>query len=124
NGTLDGNADNNNWWNWNGSKDYGWKEGMPNQKLAREALHQLMYKEVDPKQRIFGDGHWLRPNMLQPYNCKNVLIANVKMVNSPMWFMNPVLCENVIIDDVKVVSLGPNNDGCDPESCKNVLIKN
>src|SRR5690606_35168704 len=83
-----------------------------------------MYKEVDPKQRIFGDGHWLRPNMLQPYNCKNVLIANVKMVNSPMWFMNPVLCENVIIDDVKVVSLGPNNDGCDPESCKNVLIKN
>lgn len=124
NGTLDGNADNNNWWNWNGSKDYGWKEGMPNQKQAREALHQLMYKEVDPKERIFGDGHWLRPNMLQPYNCKNVLIADVKMVNSPMWFMNPVLCENVIIDGVKVVSLGPNNDGCDPESCKNVLIKN
>ena len=123
NGLLDGNADNQNWWNWNGSKTYGWKEGMPNQRAARAALHDMMHREIDPRKRVFGDGHWLRPNMLQPYNCKNVLISGVKMVNSPMWFMNPVLCENVIVDRVRVQSHGPNNDGCDPESCKNVLIK-
>ncbi len=28
-GTLDGNANNTAWWNWNGKKSYGWKEGMP-----------------------------------------------------------------------------------------------
>ncbi len=123
NGILDGNADNENWWNWNGSKSYGWKEGMPKQTPARNALHEMMHKEIDPRKRVFGDGHYLRPNLIQPYNCKNIRIADVKMVNSPMWFINPVLCENVIVEKVRIVSHGPNNDGCDPESCKNVLIK-
>jgi len=123
NGILDGNADKENWWNWNGSKAHGWKEGMPKQTPARNALHGMMHKEIDPRKRIFGDGHYLRPNLIQPYNCKNVRIADVKMVNSPMWFINPVLCENVIVEKVRIVSHGPNNDGCDPESCKNVLIK-
>ncbi len=37
--------------------------------------------------------------------------------------MNPVLCENVTIEKVNVRAKGPNTDGCDPEACKNVLIK-
>jgi polygalacturonase len=41
-----------------------------------------------------------------------------------MWFLNPVLCHNVSIIGVTVEGLGPNNDGCDPESCSDVLIKN
>ncbi len=123
NGVLDGNADNNNWWNWNGAKRFGWKEGMPKQTPARDALHELMRKKADPKTRVFGDGYYLRPNMLQPYRCKNIRIADVKLINSPMWFINPVLCENVTVEKVNIVSHGPNNDGCDPESCKNVLIR-
>jgi len=123
NGTLDGNSDNEHWWNWNGSKTYGWKEGMPKQTPARNALHEMMHKQVDPRKRVFGDGHYLRPNMFQPYNCKNILVSGVKMINSPMWFMNPVLSENITIEKVRVAAHGPNTDGCDPESCKNVLIK-
>lgn len=123
NGILDGNADNENWWNWNGSKKYGWQEGMPKQTPARNALHEMMHKQIDPRQRIFGEGHYLRPNFFQPYNCRNVRIADVQLVNSPMWFLNPVLCENVIVEKIRIVSHGPNNDGCDPESCKNVLIR-
>ncbi|MEO6730234.1 MAG: glycoside hydrolase family 28 protein [Ferruginibacter sp.] len=123
NGILDGNADNQNWWNWNGAKRFGWKEGMPKQTPARDALHELMRKKADPRKRIFGDGHYLRPNLIQPYHCKNIRIADVRMINSPMWFINPVLCENVTVEKVTIVSHGPNNDGCDPESCKNVLIK-
>ena len=122
-GIIDGNADNSNWWSWKGSKDHGWKEGMPHQASARDALHEMMHQKKDPKTRVFGDGHYLRPNLIQPYNCKNVRIAEVKLVNSPMWFINPVLCENVIVEKVRIISHGPNNDGCDPESCKNVLIK-
>ena len=41
-----------------------------------------------------------------------------------MWFINPVLCENVTVIGVTVEGLGPNNDGCNPESSKDVLIKN
>lgn len=50
-------------------------------------------------------------------------MADVLVKNSPMWNLNPVLCENVLIERVKVISHGPNNDGCDPEACKNVWIK-
>jgi polygalacturonase len=41
-----------------------------------------------------------------------------------MWFLNPVLCKNISIVGVTTEGLGPNNDGCDPESCADVLIKN
>ena len=122
-GILNGNADNENWWSWKGQPAHGWKEGMPEQGPDRLALHELMRLETDPRTRVFGDGHYLRPNLVQPYNCKNVLISGVKMINSPMWFINPVLCENVTVEGVTVASHGPNNDGCDPESCRNVLIK-
>jgi polygalacturonase len=41
-----------------------------------------------------------------------------------MFEVNPVLCTNVTVRGIKVVSHGPNNDGCDPDSCSDVLIEN
>jgi len=122
-GILDGNADLDNWWWWCGARKFGWNESRGEQKPARAVLHRLMHEEVNPRLRVFGDGHYLRPNFVQPYLCKNVLIEDVKLINAPMWNLNPVLCENVTIERVSVVTHGPNNDGCDPEACKNVLIK-
>jgi polygalacturonase len=40
-----------------------------------------------------------------------------------MWVIHPVLSRNVIVRGVTVVSAGPNNDGCDPESSTDVLIE-
>ena len=98
-------------------------EGEPDQKAAREKLHEMMKARINPRERIFGDGHYLRPYMYQPYKCKNLFISGVRMINSPMWFISPVMCENVIIEGVNVRSVGPNTDGCDPDACKNVWIK-
>lgn len=123
NGTINGNADKNNWWPWKGRASYGWKKGDPNQFAARGSLHVLMKQKIEPKKRIFGEGHYLRPYMIQPYNCKNFLVSGVKLIDSPMWFASPVMCENVIFENVKFISHGPNTDGCDPDACKNVLIK-
>ncbi len=124
-GILDGQANETNWWPWKGKTEYGWEEGMPMQEDAdkRPALFQLAENGVPVEERKFGEGFYLRPQFVQPYRCKNVLIQGVKIVNSPMWILNPVLCENVTIEGVTVESHGPNSDGCDPESCKNVLIK-
>lgn len=124
-GTLDGQANETNWWPWKGKKEYGYIEGNPQQEDAdkRHALFQMAEDNVPVEERRFGEGFYLRPQFVQPYACKNVLIQGVKIVNSPMWILNPVLCENVIIDGINVESSGPNSDGCDPESCKNVLIK-
>lgn len=122
-GVLDGQADENHWWPWKGRKEYGWREGMPTQDEARRRLFEMAEAGVPPEQRILGEGSYLRPNFIQFYRCRNVLIEGVTIVNSPMWEIHPVLCENVTVRGVTVRSHGPNNDGCNPESCRYVLIE-
>ena len=123
-GTLDGQGDNTHWWQWNGKKEYGWREGMPNQRAARKTLLEMAESGVPVSERKFGPGSYLRPQFIQPYRCQNVLIEGVTIKNSPMWEIHPVLCVNVTVRGVKIASHGPNNDGCDPESCRDVLIEN
>jgi polygalacturonase len=126
-GTLDGQAARGRWWHWKGKwggeVDHGWRPGDPDQTAAVNKLFELADVGTPPEKRLFGEGSRLRPNFIQFYRCKKVLIEGVTVVNSPMWVLHPVLCENVTIRGLTVKSHGPNNDGCDPESCRNVLIE-
>jgi len=123
-GTLDGQADCQRWWMWKGRTDCGWIKGQPSQDAARNALVEMGEKDTPLKQRKFGEGYYLRPNFIQPIRGRNILIEGIAIVNSPMWEINPLMCTNVIVRDVKITSHGPNNDGCDPDSCTDVLIEN
>ncbi len=122
-GTIDGNADCEHWWPWKGRRNCGWKTGDPDQTPDRNHLFDMAEKGVPVSERVFGEGHYLRPNFIEPYRCKNVLIEGVTLLNSPMWQVHPVLCTNVTIQGLTISSFGPNTDGCDPESCTDVLIK-
>ncbi|AOW09765.1 glycoside hydrolase [Flavobacterium gilvum] len=125
-GTLNGQANSENWWPWCGSERYGWKKGNPSQSdpLNRERLVDMAEKNVPVEERIFGEGHYLRPNFLEFFECTNVLIQNITIINSPFWEIHPIKSKNIIVDGVTINSHGPNNDGCDPEYSKNVIIKN
>jgi polygalacturonase len=123
-GVLDGSADNEHWWPWKGKKEFGWREGTPSQHEDVKKLKEMAEKGTPVEERIFGEGHYLRPSFIQFYRCRNVLMEGVKVVNSPMWCVHPVLSENVIIRGIEISSTGPNNDGIDPESCRYVLIEN
>lgn len=120
-GLLDGQGSAGRWWNWKGGGDDG-KTG-PTQKEGRARLLAMAEKGVPVAERRMGEGSFLRPNFFQPYRCKNILVQGVTFKNSPMWFLHPVLSRNVTIAGVTVEGLGPNNDGCDPESCTDVLIE-
>jgi unsaturated rhamnogalacturonyl hydrolase len=122
-GTLDGGAGWENWWAWK-ARPPGVTTGpaIP-QGPARDRLFEMGEKNVPVAERVFGLGQLLRPNFFQPYHCRNVLIEGVTMIRSPMWVLNPVLSRNVTIRGVTINSHGPNNDGCDPESCTDVLIE-
>src|SRR5262245_19188117 len=111
-GTLDGQADSTHWWDWT-------RQQTP----ARRRLVDFGAAGTPVAQRVFGEGSFLRPNFIQPYRCRNVHIEGVTIKNSPMWEIHPVLCTNVIVRGVTVNSHGPNNDGCNPESCRDVLIE-
>jgi len=119
-GVLDGSASNENWWAWarRGQDDADSR--------AKPDIRQLLdYGErgVPVAKRVFGQGHFLRPNFIQPYRSRNVLIEGITIRNSPMWEIHPVLCTNVTVRGVKVSTHGPNNDGCDPESVDHMLIE-
>ena len=86
-------------------------------------LVKMAKDNVPVNERVFGEGHKLRPNFIQPVRCRNVLIEGVRVINSPMWTLNPVYCTNVTIRGVTVETDGPNSDGCDPDSCTDVLIE-
>jgi len=125
-GVLDGQCSREHWWIWKGpwkQNQHGWVEGMANQRPARARLFQMAEDRTPVAERVFGEGSYLRPPFLQPYRCKNVLIEGVSLRRSPFWQVHPVLCENVTIRKLNIDSHGPNNDGCDPESCTDVLIE-
>ena len=126
-GTLDGQASDKHWWAWKGpwrgTTPYGWTEGMPDQRPARKKLFDMAEAAVPVKDRVFGDGAMLRPPLIQPYACENVLIEGVRVRNSPFWNIHPVLCKNIILRGVDIFGHGPNNDGVDPESVDHMLIE-
>ncbi|NKQ56902.1 glycoside hydrolase family 28 protein [Amycolatopsis sp. K13G38] len=122
-GVLDAQGDNAHWWPWIGSGQYGWQPGMPNQRDDWAALERMGVQGVPVSERVFGDGHYLRPSFVQPFRCRTVLISGVTIRNSPMWTIHPVYCDDVTIRDVRIESVGPNGDGCDPDSCENVRVQ-
>lgn len=79
---------------------------------------------VPVEQRVFGTPEAaIRPSFLCLVNCRNVLLEGFTIGSGPNWTIHPIYCENVIIRRVDVVTDGPNNDGVDPDSCRNVLIE-
>jgi polygalacturonase len=111
-GTLDGQASKSVWQDW-----------VYKSKADTELLTEMGDKEIPVAQRIFGEGHLIRPTFVEPVRCKNVLIEGIRVVDSPAWELHPLYCTNVTVRGVGVSSHGKNNDGCDPDSCTDVLIR-
>ncbi len=123
-GIIDGRGNNNTWWKLVTKERFGWKPGMKNQNPARELLESMSQKGVPVEERVFGPEANLRPQMINTYKCNRILIEGVTLINAPFWVIHPLMCENLIVENVKINNHGPNGDGCDPESCNKVLIKN
>lgn len=150
-GTIDGNGENASWWQWCGAVKFGFEKGktpqaqnMPfyndgdtrdpemlpyvtdslgNILTNRNALLKMSDMGLDTEKRIFGTGHGMRPQLVNFYECQNILIEDVTMLRSPFWVITPTFSKNITVRRVKVINEGPNGDGCDPESCEDVLIE-
>lgn len=125
-GILNGQGSNENWWPWKGNTKMGYVKGTPCQLDAncRPLLKKYNDTQIPVEKRQMGEGFYLRPQFVSFIHCKNVKLEDFTIINSPFWVLHPLLSENVIVRNVTISSEGPNNDGCDPESCKNVLIEN
>lgn len=111
NGVFDGNGQK--WWKW-----------KQLQQSAATALCEAESKRITPEDRIFGtEQAALRPSFIQFIHCSNIILRDFTIQEGPQWTIHPVYCENVYVGRIKVYSHGPNTDGLNPDSCKNVLIE-
>ena len=110
-GTIDGNAM---------TTFAKWK---PNQKKAQQLSRKMNHEEVPVSERKFGEGYWLRPQLVQLYNCQGITLEGVKITNSPFWCIHLLKSENIICRNLRYDAKLINNDGLDPECSRNILIE-
>ena len=115
-----------------------WKKKQESDKTV---LRQMGNDKVPEEQRVFGNGffdldgdgnddgygdgepHYLRPPLIQFYECENILFEDLTITGSPFWTVHPVFCKNVTGRHLTIKSDLPNDDGFDPDSCPDVLIE-
>ncbi len=93
------------------------------QKPDQNRLRQMGIDGVPVDDRVFGEGHWLRPHFVQFRDCRRVLIDGPTFVDSPFWVNHLLYCDQVTVRNIRVVSHHINSDGVDVDSSSNVLIE-
>ncbi|WP_205702982.1 glycoside hydrolase family 28 protein [Botryobacter ruber] len=101
-----------------------WAAWRAKQKPAQDLSRDMNHKGVPVEQRTFGEGKFLRPQLIQFFECENILVEDVKIEDSPFWCIHLLLSKNITVRGVKFNAHNFNNDGIDPEYCQDVLIEN
>jgi polygalacturonase len=76
------------------------------------------------ERKMVNDTANLRPHFIQFNHCKNVLLEDVQICNSPFWTIHPYLSKVIVMRNINVFAHGHNNDGVDSEMSQGVLIEN
>ncbi len=124
-------------WNWWWRAGHGTPPAGHDPKAARDAWRKV-YDRIEAGEKVTAAdfklaAEYLRPSLVGLYHCKNVLVEGVTLFKSPMWMLHPVYSEDIVVHGVRFVSAdpdgqpspegtGPNGDGVDVDSCRNVRI--
>ncbi len=87
---------------------------------------------LNPAYRSQGGGgggreiQFLRPSFIQFFECRNVVIEGITIIDSPFWTVHPVYCDGLSISGITIRNPhdAPNTDGIDIDSCRNVTVAN
>jgi polygalacturonase len=96
----------------------------PLQKAAQQLSRKMNHENTPLDKRQFGEGHFLRPQLIQFFDSKNILIEDIHITNSPFWCVHLLQSENITIRNISFNAKNINNDGIDPEYSRNILIEN
>ncbi|GLZ33650.1 glycoside hydrolase [Lentzea sp. NBRC 105346] len=107
-GTIDGDGPNGPWPEWRAG--------------ATPELRKMGEDGVPVEQRIMGPGKNLRPNLIQFFRCRNILIENLLVKNPAMWSCHMVFSQNITIRNLEVYSTNSQGDGVDLDSCSYAYV--
>lgn len=109
-------------WIWEGEQNRQKRGLMPSYQLLKDVNNQ----DIPIRDRVYIDpeNDFFRPETMEFFLCKNVLVDGIKISDSPFWCVKPVFSESCIFRNMSFDAMPVNNDGIDPESSKNILIEN
>ncbi len=110
-GTIDGEAKN------------SWVKWKPLEEKDKLLSREMNHNNVPVKERIFGEGHYLRPQLIQFINSKNILLEDIKIEDSPFWCVHLLKSKSISIRGLRYYAQNYNNDGIDPEYSSDILIE-
>ena len=105
-----------------------WRTWFKRPEAHLNALRQLYSMgstdvPVEQRQMARGENH-LRPHLIHFNRCKNILLENFHIRQSPFWTIHLYLCNSGVVRHLDVQAHGHNNDGIDLEMSRNFLIEN
>jgi hypothetical protein len=101
-----------------------WWHMRDRQQDTAKRLHRQALLETPPEERVYGSTQaGLRPQFFAPVNCRGVLLEDVSFYSGPFWTVHFTYCENVMARRVKCFTNGPNNDGINCDSSRNVIVE-
>jgi len=66
-----------------------------------------------------------RPMMMRFYECKDIHMRDITLINPAAWTSAWLYCDNIVVDGIKIHSrVNGNGDGLDFDSCTNVRVSN
>ncbi len=107
----------------NGQGKAGFETWKAIQKPDQRELRRMGREGVPVQERVFGEGHFLRPAMMDLMACSDVLLEDVKIVDGTFWSFHLIGCNSVTARRLSVDCTNYNSDGVDPESSSNVIIE-
>jgi len=99
----------------------------PNALRGKKLVEKLISRGKKPTREDCEDvREYFRPQLVQFYNCKNVVLEGPTFRNSPQWNTHLLYSENIRVESVTFLNPwnAQNGDGLDIDSCRNVCVKN
>lgn len=91
-------------------------QGTINGQGQADAFKQTTWKKPDRYQN--------RPGLIRFVNCNNIVIENIKLINSAFWTLHLMASSDIVVHGISLLSRTANfnNDGIDIDGCENVRI--
>ncbi len=106
-----------------GEGHINWPDWKEIQAADQELSRTMNHNDIAIEDRQFGKDHFLRPQLVQFFNCSNILVEGIRIEDSPFWCLHMLRSNNITIKNISFDAQNKNNDGIDLEYSSNVLIE-
>lgn len=93
-------------------------------KVATNRLYEMSVRNIPVEKRVFGtEKDAIQPAFIEFLNCRDILVEEIEILNSPGWTLHPIYSENITIRNIYINTSKRNTDGVVIDSSRNVIVE-